>query len=282
MRHYLSEGELRKVQLVQLELLQEVDRICKKCDIQYNIIAGTLLGAVRHGGYIPWDDDADVALLRDEYEKFRAACETELDTTRFYFQDHRNTPGYRWGYGKLRRKETLFLRENQEHMPYEQGIFIDVFPLDGIGNNYRESIRNFRKVEGWYNFLLTRTCGIRQGRSFVKNLAVRIMRCIPQSMINDSKLLCKVDELCSRQSYKENKYVASLLGAYGKREIVPKEIIGEPTLCHFEDVEVYGVQQPDHYLSHLYGDWRKLPPVEKQVSHHDYLYLSFDESYLKA
>ena len=123
---------LRKIQMVQLELLQEVDRICKKCDIHYNIIAGTLLGAIRHGGYIPWDDDADVALLRDEYEKFRDACETELDTTRFYFQDHRNTPGYRWGYGKLRRKDTLFLREFQEHMPYEQGIFIDLMPFDNV------------------------------------------------------------------------------------------------------------------------------------------------------
>ena len=108
------------MQMIQLEMLAEVDRICRKCNIHYNIIAGTLLGAVRHGGYIPWDDDADVAFLRPEYEKFRIACETELDGERFYFQDHRNTKGYRWGYGKLRRKGTLFVREHQEHMPYEQ------------------------------------------------------------------------------------------------------------------------------------------------------------------
>ena len=140
----LDDKTLRKVQMVQLELLQEVDRICKKCGIKYNIIAGTLLGAIRHGGYIPCDDDADVALLRPEYEKFRKACKTELDTSRFYFQDHRNTKGYRWGYGKLRRKETLFLRENQEHMPYEQGIFIDIFPLDSVPDNYiMRSIKNF-------------------------------------------------------------------------------------------------------------------------------------------
>ena len=97
----LSDEMLRHLQLIQLEMLIEVDRICKKCGIKYNMIAGTLLGAVRHGGYIPWDDDADVALLRPEYEKFRTACKTELDKTRFVFQDHRNTRGYRWGYGKL-------------------------------------------------------------------------------------------------------------------------------------------------------------------------------------
>ena len=140
----LDDRQLRQLQMIELEMLVEVDRICKKCGIQYNIIAGTLLGAVRHGGFIPWDDDADVAMLRPEYEKFRKACKTELDTTRFYFQDHRNTRGYRWGYGKLRRKNTLFLRENQEHMPYKQGVFIDIFPLDGVPDNYLlRSLQNF-------------------------------------------------------------------------------------------------------------------------------------------
>ena len=131
----LDKKTLRNLQLTELELLEEVDRICKKCNIHYNIIAGTLLGAVRHGGFIPWDDDADVALLRSEYEKFRKACETELDTTRFYFQDHRNTPGYRWGYGKLRRKDTVFLREHQEHMPYEQGVFIFLKNLQRVSGS---------------------------------------------------------------------------------------------------------------------------------------------------
>ena len=78
---------LRNLQLTELELLEEVDRICKKCNIHSNIIAGTLLGAVRHGGFIPWDDDADVALLRSEYEKFRKACETELDLSLIHILD---------------------------------------------------------------------------------------------------------------------------------------------------------------------------------------------------
>ena len=140
----IDKNTLRQIQKVQLEMLVEVDRICRLCGIKYNIIAGTLLGAVRHGGYIPWDDDADVALLRPEYEKFRQAVKYELDTSRFYFQDNRRTKGYRWGYGKLRRKNTLFLREYQEHMPYKQGIFIDIFPLDGVPDDYLlRSIKNF-------------------------------------------------------------------------------------------------------------------------------------------
>lgn len=128
----LTEQQLRQLQLVQLELLIEFDRICRKHHIKYSITGGTLLGAVRHGRFIPWDDDSDVSMLRSEYEKFVAVCDQELDEDKFYFQDIDRTPGYRWGYGKLRRKGTVFLREHQEHMPYEQGIFMDIFPRDGV------------------------------------------------------------------------------------------------------------------------------------------------------
>ncbi|WP_297968039.1 phosphorylcholine transferase LicD, partial [uncultured Anaerovibrio sp.] len=102
----MSPAELKKLQETQMELIAEVDRICKKCNIKYNMVGGTMLGAIRHKGYIPWDDDADIGFLREGYEKFREACKTELDHEKFYMQDLRDTKGYRWGYGKLRRRGT--------------------------------------------------------------------------------------------------------------------------------------------------------------------------------
>ena len=96
--YQIDDAELQKIQEIQKELIAEVDRICKKCGIHYNMVGGTMLGAIRHGDYIPWDDDADIGFLRREYEKFRKACKTELDTDRFYMQDLRDTEGYRWGY----------------------------------------------------------------------------------------------------------------------------------------------------------------------------------------
>ena len=82
--YQITEEELKQIQNIQLELIGEVDRICKKKGIHYNMVGGTMLGAIRHKGHIPWDDDADIGFLREEYEKFREACRTELDTERFY------------------------------------------------------------------------------------------------------------------------------------------------------------------------------------------------------
>ncbi len=131
----ISANELRQIQNIQIDLIKEVDRICRKNHVHYNMVGGTMLGAIRHGGHIPWDDDADIGFLREEYEKFREACKKDLNKEKYYMQDFRDAPGYRWGYGKLRRKDTLFLRNGQEFMPYEQGIFIDLMPFDNVPNN---------------------------------------------------------------------------------------------------------------------------------------------------
>ena len=135
-RYYLTETDIKKVQKIELELLIEFDRICKKHNIIYSIDGGTLLGAVRHKGFIPWDDDSDVIMNRCEYDKLMEVIDSELDNTRFYYQDMNRTQGYRWGYGKLRRKGTEFVRLNQEFMPYQQGVFLDVFVCDYVPNNY--------------------------------------------------------------------------------------------------------------------------------------------------
>jgi len=256
-----SEDELRDIQLIELEMLLEVERICKKCSIHYCISAGTLLGAVRHGGFIPWDDDADVAFLRSEYEKFREACKTELDKTRFYFQDYRNTPGYRWGYGKLRRKNTQFIRLNQEFMPYEQGIFIDIMPYDNVPDKFI-----LRKLHNLCCFLY-RKCfwapvGKRSAQG-IEKLAYEVLNLIP-----DKRLYESFNRFINRCNKKTTKRIRILtLPVPGKEHGYLKDCFLRLTYIDFEGFKLKGMKDYDTYLAYKYGEYMELPPIEARKVH---------------
>lgn len=261
-RHILSEAELRAVQLIELEMLVEVDRICKKHKIHYNIIAGTLLGAVRHGGYIPWDDDADVAMLRPEYEKFRRACKAELDTSRFYFQDHRNTEGYRWGYGKLRRKDTLFLREHQEHMPYEQGVFIDIFPLDGVPDNYF-----LRSIQNLECFCVRKLLWARVGKIAEKNFWKRQLYALLDK-IPEQDIFRHYREMVRRANRRKTRMVRILTFPTPNDEWGYYRCWYENSAdTEFEGIIFQGIKDYDSYLSFKFGDYMELPPMEERKVH---------------
>lgn len=258
----IEHATLRQIQMVQLEMLTEVNRICKKCGIRYNIIAGTLLGAVRHGGYIPWDDDADVAFLRPEYEKFRQAVKTELDTSRFYFQDHRRTKGYRWGYGKLRRKNTIFLREYQEHMPYKQGIFIDIFPLDGVPDNYvLRSMKNFecfcvRKI-------LWSKVGQVAERNVLKRQWYKLLAQIPED-----KIWSYYNRMVVLAGRKRTRMVRILTFPTPNSEYgYYRNWYENSTDTMFEGKIFQGIKDYDSYLSFKFGEYMKLPPLEERKTH---------------
>ena len=257
-----DEKTLRGIQLIQLEMLKEVDRICRENDIEYTIIAGTMLGAVRHGGYIPWDDDADVAMLRPEYLRFRKICETALDHERFTFQDHVCTPGYRWGYGKLRRKGTQFVREHQEHMPYEQGIFIDIFPLDNVPEPYiLRTLKNFecfcvRKI-------LWSKVGKIADRSPLKRTVYRLLDKIPEE-----KILQYDEGMITRAAKTSSGMVRILMFPTPNREYMYyKRWYTERKEIRFEDGIFYGPKDADGYLSFKFGDYMALPPEKDRKNH---------------
>lgn len=258
----LTEQQLRRLQETELELLVEADRICRKCGIHYNIIAGTLLGAVRHGGFIPWDDDADIALLRDEYERFREACRTELDTSRFYFQDHTNTPGYRWGYGKLRRKGTTFLREHQEHMPYEQGVFIDVFPLDNVPE--APIARQLYSLHCYViRKLLWSEVGRRADRSVLRRLLFRVLSCVPHEAI-----FAHYEHFLRQGNCYPSRWVRILTFPTPTRdEGYLRAWYEHSAPIDFEGKTFSGIADYDSYLRFKFGDYHTLPPLAQRKVH---------------
>lgn len=262
-KSYMTNEELRKMQLIQLEMLYEVDRVCKKHNIKYCIIAGTLLGAVRHGGYIPWDDDADIGMLREEYNRFCKVCKKELDESKFYFQNHENTLGYRWGYGKLRRKETKFIRKGQEHMPYESGVFIDIFPLDEVPNN--------RILRRGYDILCTivrKTLWSSVGMKNEKNIIIRTIYNV-LSWIPLNYVFGVYEVLKKMGAKKESSWVRILTfptpnnNKWGYKKIWYKDLAD----IEFEGYSFPAPRNYEEYLEFKFGDYRELPPISERKVH---------------
>ncbi len=258
----LDDGQLRQLQRSELELLREVDRVCRKNAIRYVIIAGTMLGAVRHGGFIPWDDDADVGMLREEYDRFRAACRRDLDLSRFEFQDHTETDGYRWGYGKLRMRNTLFLREHQEHMPYFQGIFIDVFPLDSVPDSLFG-----RAIWNAGCFFLRKALWSRVGQNAAGSPLERTLwsavQCIPEKW-----LLRRYDALVTRSRKITSEWVRILLFPTPNRQYgYRRKWYAESAPVRFEGKDFPGAADWDGYLHFKFGEYMTLPPLEDRKTH---------------
>lgn len=258
---HLGQEDLRKLQLIELELLIEFDRICRKHNIRYTLTGGTLLGAVRHGGFIPWDDDADVSMLRREYEKFKKACEIELDD-KYYFQDMQNTEGYRWGYGKLRKKGTLFLREHQEHMPYAQGVFIDIFPRDGVPDSFLR-----RKFHKFQCFCIRKGLWSEVGKIADKRKIMRIWFRFLNKVLG-SRIYNVYYRLVKISNRRPTKLVRNLTFPIpnGKDGYLRKWY-KESTELEFEGHLFMVNKCYKAWLKQEFGDYMKLPPPEKRKVH---------------
>ena len=259
----LSAEQLEKLQQVELDILIEIDRICKKTNIKYTLIGGSLLGAIRHQGFIPWDDDADVAMLRKEYDKFVKACEVYLDKEKFYFQDMYCTSGYRWGYAKMRKKDTLFLRCGQEHMPYEQGIFVDIFPVDNVPDNVI-----LQKLQNLHCFCIRKIMWSEVGKKIDKKIILRLWYYI----------LCKIPEKVIKQ------HMRGVIQQYNRKETVLGRTLLYPLSPQingynrewyinteeilFEGIWLQATIYSKQYLIVKYGkDYMQLPEAEKRKCH---------------
>lgn len=261
--YQISDMELKKMQKIELEMLIELDRICRKYGISYSLDGGTLLGAVRHKGFIPWDDDVDVIMLRKEYVKFRKACKEEMDKKRFFLQDYRTDSHYRWGYAKIRRKGTEYVRLGQETLKQKTGVCIDIFVVDQVPDTWI-----LRRVHHFICF------------------CIRKMLYAPVGAVNASSwfmrkwydLLSKIPRnfsfwLRDLLAYNSNKKRTELISHYtleyprSCRYGLPRKCFDEMIEMEFEGRKFWGFKEYDIYLSLYYGDYMQLPPVEKRKSH---------------
>ena len=237
-KELLEEHCLNDLQNKLLDMFKWFHAFCVENELRYFALGGTMLGAARHQGFIPWDDDIDVGMPRKDYERFIALCKGKIfDKYCIESVDTTNTD-YFYGYAKVYDTSTTLIEKTRVNI--KRGIYLDVFPLDGVGDDKTDIKEIFDPVYKNYQLLVARTCAILPRRAWYKNAFIIAVRMVPQFIINNKKLLLKIDNLCKKKDYDECSLIGNLLGNWGIKEIMPKKIMGEPTLYKFEDTEIYG------------------------------------------
>ena len=265
----MVEYDVRTVQLRILGNLMAVDKVCREHGLHYYIYDGTMLGAVRHGGFIPWDDDLDIAMPREDYEQFIAHANEWLPQP-FEFIAYELDATYPLPFGKVQDAGTTLIE--RPHLPYLGGLYIDVFPIDGVPENsllrrlhlvrydvlkkavymsYRNPYRHGHGPSSW----LPLFCRHVLGQQRLQRMTRRLLRKYPFA---ESNYVCVFDD-----------------GFHG---VIPKIVLGSPTPVAFENLTVMGVEQKDAYLTHMYGDYMTPPPHDAQRQHRFY-HVNFEQSY---
>lgn len=260
-----------------LAMLDWFHSYCVNNNIQYYAAGGTMLGAMRHHGFIPWDDDIDIVIPRKDYKRLIHSF-TDIIDGYLLESPYSGNSDYLYSYAKLYDTRTTLVEKTK--IACKRGVYIDIFPLDGVGNTYEEARTNFKKFDRKNMFLMTRTCVIRNDRSWCKNASILAARLIPSFIINDKNLAISVDKIAAKLNDDAAIYVANLMGAYRMKEITLREYFGSPTLYPFEGMEIYGPEKYDEYLSGIYSNWRELPPEDKRYTKHDFLVFDLENSYL--
>lgn len=251
--------ELRDLQLVELSILREFVRVCEIRGLRYYLAYGTLLGAVRHRGFIPWDDDIDVTMPRDDYNRFAEICASEL-RPEFRWQSYATEGHYPLWFGKLIKMNTVLRQAPSEHLPFQQAVCIDVFPLDGLAD---------RPWEALVQRVLVRVCRLRLGvgirRKPLKRLLVQLTRVFPRRSV-----ISVIEAMIRRYPAGTSRRWICVGGPYGRRrQSFPSRWFGPGVAQVFEDLTVVGPVEWDRYLAQLYGDYMTPPPPQHRVSHHE-------------
>ena len=259
----IDSNKLEKLHAVEKEILDKVAEICYENNINFQLTGGTLLGAVRHKGFIPWDDDIDITMLREDYDKFLKIAPKKLGNE-YYLQCYQTDDNCYFPFAKIRKTNTIFDEKEIAHLNCSKGIYIDLFVFETIDNPNSNMLR----LKAMLIKNIWETIFVKKGIFSVKDTRHPLFDAA-LSIFSYKFLRNWQMSLMKSVNVKNGKYLVCLCGAYDYR----KDIHDLDKMIPFSKIQFEGTTYPtynipDHYLSNLYGnDYMKLPPKEARVNH---------------
>ena len=258
---------MNELQKKEFELLKLFVNICQKHELTYFLVCGSALGAVKYGGFIPWDDDIDVALPRTDYEKFLSVAQDEVPEN--IFVQNCRTDRYYPGLGtKLRNSQTTFIEKEASRIPMNHGIFIDIFPLDGYPSDRNEIKKLEKKKKHYYRQRYTRLIPPVHKDIFLtlNSLLFRFF-----GLFADTSVPCLANEKLIKSFPETDSGIwCNFANSMSTKEYSRKEIYGRGVRMKFEGLEVTVPEKYDEYLRAKYGDYSLDPPAEMQKGNHGF------------
>lgn len=262
---------LKEIQKVELEILIKFDKICRENNLTYSLDGGTALGAVRHGGFIPWDDDIDVNMPRDDYDVFMAIGQEQLGD-KYFLQNRATDPNSPFTFAKIRKNGTTFLEWNKRNIKMHHGIFIDIFPFDVIPRELKGRKKYVERCFKLNDMLIKRVTPDRSSHNdgsikwilgaIIRRIIYYILHIIPKTIIEYviDKEFTKYKDL----GLEGNDCISH---SYAMQTIFPSEVLYPPREILFEGHNFYAPADCERYLTMVYGDYMKVPPEEERVGH---------------
>lgn len=275
----MQDNITNRLKEIELEMLKSFIAICNKFDLNWFVVGGTALGTVRHNGFIPWDDDIDVAMPRKDYEKFLTIAQENLPDDLF-LQNTYTDKEVPWSYSKIRNSQTAFIEIPFDKNKFNHGVYIDIFPLDGYAYS-KLTYRIFELRKKIYNYRIG-FCTYENKEDYKPPFWKKIVQSILKIIYpHHSDAVRKKDKMYRKYEYEKCDKICNFGGAWGLREMMDRKIFDVGTKMIFENINVNIAVDYDKYLKNMYGNYMELPPVEKRTTHHHATVIDLDASYKK-
>jgi len=260
---------VKQLQEAELEIFKHFLVVVNKLNLRYFVHAGTTLGAIRHKGFIPWDDDIDILMPRKDYEIFLKEAQKYLPE-HLFLQTRDTDSGYIRNFAKIRNSNTSHIENVVKHLDMNHGIYIDIFVLDGMGNDKNELVNIYRQYKKIDNTYLAKI-GLFTFNSF-RSFAMYAYYTLRSLFYSKKMLEQMIFEHVTKYDCDDSKYVCDFYGVCNLRDIFERKCFGDGIVGTFEGIEVMLPDDCDTYLTQVYGDYMKFPPVDqRRPPHIDFL-----------